>query len=52
MKMSKVSKTFTIECPLGDYECPYYENGDCVMARMENGEDPRNQCDAFYGWDE
>lgn len=41
-----------IECPMNDYECPYFENGDCRMWWMEHGADPREECDAFDGLEE
>jgi hypothetical protein len=35
-----------VECPLGDWWCPYYGNGDCSLENYEV------ECDAFYAGDE
>ena len=35
-----------IECPAGDWLCPYYDNGDCTLKNCEV------ECDAFYAGDE
>lgn len=32
-----------IECPVYDYECPYFKSGYCEL------ENPKDECDAFYG---
>ena len=34
-----------IECPMDDWECPYYEDGNCTL------EHPDEDCDAFYDED-
>lgn len=34
------------ECPVHDWLCPYYENGDCTL------ENAHEECDAFYGLEE
>lgn len=33
-----------IECPINDWQCPYFENGDCTM-----GKEAKVECDAWYG---
>lgn len=33
-----------IECPINDWQCPYFENGDCTM-----GNEAKVECDAWYG---
>ena len=43
-----MSKKRIVECPDGDFTCPYYENGDCCMSRIDGG-DPYEECDAFFG---
>lgn len=40
-----------VECPVGDFSCPYYENGDCCMSRIDGG-DPYEECDAFFGMED
>ena len=30
------------ECPVNDWLCPYFENGDCTLENCEQ------ECDAFY----
>ena len=35
-----------IECPMDDWECPYYKNGECTI------ENPEEDCDCFYDPDE
>lgn len=39
-------------CPLTDWDCPYFntETGYCTMP--DEGADPHEECDAFYGLDE
>ena len=32
-----------VECPVNDWLCPYFENGDCTLENCEQ------ECDAFYG---
>lgn len=41
-----------IECPINDWGCPYFENGDCSMNREDPTADPHEECDAFYDYDE
>lgn len=38
-------------CPMNDFLCPYFENGDCRMYDIDGG-NPHEECDAFYGLDE
>ena len=35
-----------IECPMNDWECPYYEDGNCFI------DNPDEDCDAFYDCDD
>ena len=36
-----------VECPVLDWTCPYYENGECQLENCEE------ECDAFYEyWEE
>ena len=35
-----------VECPMMDWTCPCYENGEC---KLENAEE---ECDAFYDAEE
>lgn len=35
-----------IECPMNDWECPYYEDGNCFI------DNPKEDCDGFYDPDE
>jgi hypothetical protein len=32
-----------VACPVNDWLCPYFENGDCTLENCEQ------ECDAFYG---
>ena len=33
-----------IECPINDWYCPYFKNGDCAL-----GKEAKVECDAWYG---
>ena len=33
-----------IECPINDWDCPYFNNGDCVL-----GKEFKVECDAWFG---
>ena len=35
-----------VACPVNDWLCPYFENGDCTLENCEV------ECDAFYTGDE
>lgn len=35
-----------MDCPIGDWWCPYYENGDCKLATA------KEDCDAWDGLEE
>lgn len=37
------------ECPVGDWSCPYFDSGDCLM--VEDGDDPLVECDDAYALD-
>lgn len=45
--MSKFIDDHYPQCPAGDYLCPYYDSGDCVMYRIDH-ELPYDECDAFF----
>jgi hypothetical protein len=32
-----------VVCPVNDWLCPYFENGDCTLENCEQ------ECDVFYG---
>jgi hypothetical protein len=32
-----------VACPVNDWLCPYFENGDCTLENCEQ------ECDVFYG---
>lgn len=36
-----------IECPINDWYCPYFKNGDCAL-----GKEAKVECDAWYGLEE
>lgn len=36
-----------IECPINDWDCPYFKNGDCIL-----GKEAKVECDAWYGLEE
>ena len=35
-----------VVCPINDWLCPYFDNGDCTLENCEEA------CDAFYAGDE
>ncbi len=35
-----------VVCPVNDWLCPYFDNGDCTLENCEV------ECDAFYTGDE
>ena len=35
-----------VVCPVNDWLCPYFDNGDCTLKNCEV------ECDAFYTGDE
>ena len=35
-----------VECPVNDWDCPYYDNGDCTLENCQQ------KCDAFYSGEE
>jgi hypothetical protein len=37
-------KQMIIECPINDWYCPYFKNGDCTL-----GKEAKVECDAWYG---
>lgn len=45
--MSKFIDDHYPQCPSGDYLCPYYDSGDCVMYRIDRVL-PYDECDAFF----
>ena len=36
------TKEGNIFCPVNGWDCPYYKNGECSLANVEN------ECDDFY----
>lgn len=49
-----MTKYIEYDCPVADYECPYYVHGICKMAEICNEPDcdPKDECDAYCGWEE
>ena len=41
-----------IWCPLNDWECPYFNSKTGYCAMTNEGADPREECDAFFGMEE
>lgn len=40
----KEESKMIIECPINDWHCPYFKNGDCTL-----GKEAKTECDAWYG---
>ena len=37
---------YTLECPVNDWLCPYFDNGNCTL------ENPEFECDVFFDFDD